>query len=242
MTCLNVFGPLLPDPLEPTMFRSMAGCSLRWMIHFQAKMHHAEMQQQHFLLSSNWISARAGLLRISLTVFFFQFFNIFVYGWSERIWFDVFHVDRPHWRRYCCYWLPNCSPSHPPFWCFACWQYSEFPNVVQAFYHFEEGTQTLAGHEHDVLTPFSREFTRRFNHVQTANHIILMLCTKKARQMSIIVLVLFSTWNQGRISFVAHLCGLVLLSWHHAGEAPWIGRSDVIAIGRLHQRKVGNLL
>ena len=111
-------------------------------------------------------------------------------------------------------------------------------HVFQVFYHFEEETQTLAGHEHDVLTPFSREFTRRFNHVQTANHIILMLWTKKARQMSIIVLVLFSTWNQGRISFVAHLCGLVLLSWHHAGEAPWIGRSDVIAIGRLHQRKV----
>ena len=147
MTCLNVFGPLLPDPLEPTMFRSMAGCSLRWMIHFQAKMHHAEMQQQHFLLSSNWISPCQSIENI-INCFFFQFFNIFVYGWSERIWVDVFHVDRPHWRRYCCYWLPNCSPSHPPFWCFACWLYSEFLmffKLFTSFYHLKERTHTLAG-------------------------------------------------------------------------------------------------
>ena len=166
MTCLNVFGPLLPDPLEPTMFSSTAGCSLRWMIHFQAKMHHAEMQQQHFLLSSNWISPCQSIENI-INCFFFQFFNVFAYGWSERIWVDVFHVDRPHWRRYCCYWLPNCSPSHPPFWCFTCWQYSEFPNVFQVFYHLKERTHTLAGHEYDVLRPFSVEFTTSFTHVKS---------------------------------------------------------------------------
>ena len=65
--------------------------------------------------------------------FFFQFFHIFVYGWFERIWVDVFHMDRPHWRRYCCYWLSNCSPSHPPFWCFTCWQYSEVPMFFKVF-------------------------------------------------------------------------------------------------------------
>ena len=187
-------------------------------------------------------SARAGLLRISLTIFFLpvlQHICIWMV-WEDLIW--CLSRGQASLEEVLLLLVAKLLTQPPAFLMLHMLAVFRISHVFQVFYHFEEGTQTLAGHEHDVLTPFSREFTRRFNHVQTANHIILMLCTKKARQMSIIVLVLFSTWNQGRISFVAHLCGLVLLSWHHAGEAPWIGRSDVIAIGRLHQRKVGNLL
>lgn len=40
-------------------------------------------------------------------------------------------------------------------------------HVFKVFYRFEEGTHTLAGHEYDVLRPFSVEFTTSFTHMKS---------------------------------------------------------------------------
>lgn len=112
-------------------------------------------------------SARAGLLRISLTIFFLpvlQHICIWMV-WEDLIW--CLSRGQASLEEVLLLLVAKLLTQPPAFLMLHMLAVFRISHVFQVFYHLKERTHTLAGHEYDVLRPFSVEFTTSFTHVKS---------------------------------------------------------------------------